>query len=357
MNWHRAWGRTPSASVPRSHSRGPRGKNRSADVLRPPVVAPTRVDGSVGLKRSWLGAGRLRPALRQRRQPVLASSRPTRACASATATSSRPSTTSCGSTADGSAATGVIDLNTFYGYPAAINRTTGGSGPFVTDPRCHLRRTRSAGSSTSCSRSRSTRRPATSWARTTSTSRSATRPTRRQLDDLPRCPCRTTAPRERRSTSNCPCIGDYPHIGVDANGFYITTNEYPFCNDPGVYGNNFNGAQIYALDKLALAAGAVPAPRRAVLEDLPPVRRLEGARFHRLARQVPDSLYARPRAGPSTSWLPSPARRRSRAGSPGWPTGSVCGPSPTQAIARASTRPAAASRAGPLRGVRRATAV
>jgi len=25
-----------------------------------------------------------------------------------------------------------------------------------------------------------------------------------------------------------PCFGDYPHIGADANGFYITTNEYSF---------------------------------------------------------------------------------------------------------------------------------
>ena len=36
----------------------------------------------------------------------------------------------------GSAASPVTDLNTFYGYPAAINRTTGAQGPFVTDPTC-----------------------------------------------------------------------------------------------------------------------------------------------------------------------------------------------------------------------------
>ncbi len=27
------------------------------------------------------------------------------------------------------------------------------------------------------------------------------------------------------------CIGDYPHIGADANGFYLTTNEYSFFSD------------------------------------------------------------------------------------------------------------------------------
>jgi hypothetical protein len=36
----------------------------------------------------------------------------------------------------GNALTGVIDQNTFYGYPAAINRTTGARGPFITDPSC-----------------------------------------------------------------------------------------------------------------------------------------------------------------------------------------------------------------------------
>jgi hypothetical protein len=48
---------------------------------------------------------------------------------------------------------------------------------------------------------------------------------------------------------NCPCIGDYPHIGVDANGFYITTNEYAF------FGTEYNSAQVYAFAKRALARG------------------------------------------------------------------------------------------------------
>src|SRR5262249_6639799 len=48
----------------------------------------------------------------------------------------------------------------------------------------------------------------------------------------------------------CPCLGDYPHIGADANGFYVTTNSYPW--GPG----DFDGAQIYAFSKAQLAAGA-----------------------------------------------------------------------------------------------------
>src|SRR5205814_4629061 len=48
-----------------------------------------------------------------------------------------------------------------------------------------------------------------------------------------------------------PYLGDYPHIGADAYGFYITTNAYPWCC------NGFSGEQIYALSKAQLAAGAL----------------------------------------------------------------------------------------------------
>ena len=47
----------------------------------------------------------------------------------------------------------------------------------------------------------------------------------------------------------CPCLGDQPLIGADANGFYVSTNEFP------VFTNGFNGPQIYALSKQRLAAG------------------------------------------------------------------------------------------------------
>ena len=51
--------------------------------------------------------------------------------------------------------------------------------------------------------------------------------------------------------STGPCIGDYPQIGLDANGFFITTNEYAFF-DPD---EQFMGAQLYAMSKSGLAAG------------------------------------------------------------------------------------------------------
>jgi hypothetical protein len=42
------------------------------------------------------------------------------------------------------------------------------------------------------------------------------------------------------------CIGDYPHIGSNADGIYLTTNEY------SLFGNEFHGAIIYAMSKAQL---------------------------------------------------------------------------------------------------------
>jgi hypothetical protein len=57
------------------------------------------------------------------------------------------------------------------------------------------------------------------------------------------------------------CIGDYPQIGADANGFYITTNEYAF------FGDGYNGVQLYAFSKADLASGS-PSPATVYLENL-----------------------------------------------------------------------------------------
>lgn len=46
---------------------------------------------------------------------------------------------------------------------------------------------------------------------------------------------------------DCPCLGDQPKIGADANGFYISTDGF------GV--TSYEGEQVYALSKAALAAG------------------------------------------------------------------------------------------------------
>src|SRR4029450_6471822 len=45
-----------------------------------------------------------------------------------------------------------------------------------------------------------------------------------------------------------PCFQDYPHIGADRNGVYVSTNEYD------TFGSGFNAAQIFAFSKKELAA-------------------------------------------------------------------------------------------------------
>ncbi len=50
-------------------------------------------------------------------------------------------------------------------------------------------------------------------------------------------------------TNPTACFGDYPHIGSNADGIFLTTNEYSF------FGPEFHGAQIYAFSKAALESG------------------------------------------------------------------------------------------------------
>jgi hypothetical protein len=148
--------------------------------------------------------------------------------------------------ADGTGQTGVVDLNTFLGYPAAINRTTGASGPFVTDPSClydpttrtffltvlTLETVPDTGDFTGDNHLdiAVASDPTGTW-------------------NIYRLDVTDDGTFGTPVHPHCPCIGDYPHIGVDANGFYLTTNEYSF------FGPEFNSAQVYAFSKRALARG------------------------------------------------------------------------------------------------------
>jgi len=141
----------------------------------------------------------------------------------------------------------AVDLNSFLGYAPAIDRTTGVRAQNVTDPTCiydaQTQRfylvvltleSRPNGSLTLVNHLdlavSQTADPTRSWSiyKIDVTNDGSSQPT-----DNP-----------------CPCLGDYPHIGADANGIYLTTNAYPWNS------NGFNGAQIYALSKAQLAAGA-----------------------------------------------------------------------------------------------------
>jgi hypothetical protein len=149
----------------------------------------------------------------------------------------------------GNPLSGVVDQNTFNGYPPAINRTTGVFGPFVTDPSCwydaatqhwfHVVLTLDTN-------------PANGDFLGTNHLDVAVSDTSSPLGTwtIYRLPV------QDNGTQNTPdhhcsggfCIGDYPHIGADNNGFYITTNEYSF------FGPEFKSAQIYAFSKAQLAA-------------------------------------------------------------------------------------------------------
>jgi len=147
--------------------------------------------------------------------------------------------------ADGTGQTGVIALNTLFGYPPSIDRTTGISGPFVTDPTCLYDPTTKTfflviltleqtpdGNFTGDNHLdiAVAKDPTGSW-------------------NIYRLDVTDDGTFGTPVHPHCPCLGDYPHIGVDANGFYITTNEYSF------FGPEFNSAQIYAFSKRALARG------------------------------------------------------------------------------------------------------
>ncbi|MEN3310660.1 MAG: hypothetical protein V7603_6862, partial [Micromonosporaceae bacterium] len=146
---------------------------------------------------------------------------------------------------DGTGQSGVVDLNTFFGYPAQIDRATGVQGPFVTDPSClYDPTTRTfflsiltlevtpAGDFTGDNHLdiAVAKDPTASWG-------------------IYRLDVTDDGTFGTPVHPHCPCIGDYPHLGVDANGFYLTTNEYSF------FGPQFNSAQLYAFSKRALARG------------------------------------------------------------------------------------------------------
>jgi hypothetical protein len=154
---------------------------------------------------------------------------------------------------DGTAATGVVDLNSFYGYAPAIVRSgpnAGQRGPSITDPTCvydtaigrfvHVVLTLDhVGTSASLSGNNhldiavsDTGDPTGSWT----------------IYQLP-VQNNGTQGTPNHGCNNGFCLGDYPHIGFDANGIYLTTNEFAF------FGSGFYGAQVYGIGHSVLLGG------------------------------------------------------------------------------------------------------
>jgi hypothetical protein len=127
----------------------------------------------------------------------------------------------------GSALTNPIDLNTFLGYPAQFDQTTGLQGPFVTDPNCYY--------DTATNR----------WFHSVLTievdpvTGAFLGPNHIDLavsqSGDPRGSWKVyKIPAQNNGTEGTPdhhceggaCLGDYPQLGADANAIFVTTNEY-----------------------------------------------------------------------------------------------------------------------------------
>src|SRR3954449_12209611 len=141
----------------------------------------------------------------------------------------------------------ALGLNVLYGVPPAFDPGTGKFGPFLSDPKCYFDPdsghwfhtvleadvdaasgdlTGGANTLLAVSQTRDPLGPYTVYA----------------ID---------------ASHAGCVlCIGNQPWLGADANGLYISTAEYDLAPPQGSPG--FFGAQIYASDKRALAAGGTP---------------------------------------------------------------------------------------------------
>ncbi len=153
----------------------------------------------------------------------------------------------------GAALTGVQDLNTFFNYPAAVNRTTGVIGPRVIDPICHYDPDNQrfvvvittlhsepdgdfTGRNTIDLAVSNTGDPTGAWSLYSVPAQND------GTEGTPNHGCTLDG------VAPGPCFQDYPHIGGDRNGVYVTTNEYD------LFGPNFNAAQVFAFSKSQLAA-------------------------------------------------------------------------------------------------------
>lgn len=162
---------------------------------------------------------------------------------------------------DSSAAplTGVQDLNTFFGYPAANNRAKRLIGPNVIDPVCHydpdfnrfvvaittLHVTTTGeltGRNTIDVAVSNSGDPTGAWTVYSVPAQND------GTQGTPNHGCTLDG------TTPGPCFQDYPHIGGDANGVYITTNEYDLA------GPGYHDSQVFAFSKILLAAHPASLP-------------------------------------------------------------------------------------------------
>ncbi|MGH9746236.1 MAG: hypothetical protein ACRD59_09030 [Candidatus Acidiferrales bacterium] len=146
---------------------------------------------------------------------------------------------------------GVEDMNTFFGLPAAIDRTNIIFGPFLSDPRCFYDAQTQRWFVTELMEDDGTNVGATGRNFNLIAVSQTADPT--QPFTVFKYDVTDDGLNGTPAHAGCPCFGDQPLFGTDKFGVYQTTNEF---------GQFFNGAQVYAISKskLVAAANGGPAP-------------------------------------------------------------------------------------------------
>ena len=145
---------------------------------------------------------------------------------------------------------GVTSLNKFFGLPSAILRsaTPPVRGPFTSDPKCLYDSDTKRFFVTIL---KEVVNPVTGAALGPTSVLIAVSKTSDPTQGFQIFSLDTTNDgRNGVSNPGCPCLPDQPLIGLDKNGLYISTNEFP------LFVGGFNGAQIYGVSKHKLAAAA-----------------------------------------------------------------------------------------------------
>jgi hypothetical protein len=145
---------------------------------------------------------------------------------------------------------GPMALNRFFGFPSEIVRTSTPPvfGPFLSDPRIYFDKDTKTFFAIELEIDTD---PATGafLQGTAAKTRTVIAVTKDPTGAWTVLSIDTT--KDGGQFGTCPCFGDQPLMGADANGLYIATNAFSLDTE------NFRGAQLYAIPKAALAAGSI----------------------------------------------------------------------------------------------------
>ncbi len=192
------------------------------------------------------------------------------------------------------ALTPTISLNSFFGLPPAFDSTHNTFGPFLSDPRCYYDAQTGRWFITVLQIDVN---PYSGSLAYRSSELIAVSQTSDPTGNYALFSFDTTNDGNNSTPvePNCPCFGDQPRIGADANGFYISTDSYP------IHGSfNSNGGELYALSKQGLAAaaaGTAPPPTLvamhigATIIDGNPANAVQPAETPQNAAYAPDQEY------------------------------------------------------------------